>query len=107
MVSPLRSICGMTRYWATPPSPTSGEWSGFWGPGPYCAPATPYPVRPAGGGATTRRVTGTNGGQKPPDQLTGRWGNMRRIRVATLATAALMLVPASGATANPRHHHHH
>jgi len=32
---------------------------------------------------------------------------MRRIRVATLATAALMLVPASGATANPRHHHHH
>ena len=30
---------------------------------------------------------------------------MSRIRVATLATAALMLVPASGAQAKPRHHH--
>ncbi len=30
---------------------------------------------------------------------------MRRTRVALLATAALMLVPASGAQAKPRHHH--
>jgi Zn-dependent M28 family amino/carboxypeptidase len=31
---------------------------------------------------------------------------MSRTRVAMLATAALMLVPASGAQAKPRHHHH-
>ena len=31
---------------------------------------------------------------------------MRRTRVALLATAALMLVPASGAQAKQRHHHH-
>jgi Zn-dependent M28 family amino/carboxypeptidase len=32
---------------------------------------------------------------------------MSRTRVAMLATAALMLVPASGAQAKPRHHGHH
>src|SRR3954452_5414181 len=34
----------MSPYWATPGSPTSGEWSGFPAPGPYITRPTPYPL---------------------------------------------------------------
>ena len=100
-MSPLWSICGMTRYWATPGHPRIGRMERVprtWALVRACDPLLGK-VRP--GGAKTRRETGTNGGQKSPDELTGRWGNMSRTRVAMLAAAALMLVPASGAQAKP------
>ena len=106
-MSPLRSICGMTRYWATPALPHIGRKVRVLRPWALLRATDPLAAKVRRCGATTRRESGTNGGQKSPDETHWEVGHMGRIRVAMLAAAALMLVPAAGAQAKPKHHHHH